>query len=208
MNKRLNTNFSRNDYDSCRDIKVQPSVISLSSVAGTVIHYSASIDDFPLANAKAALYEQYKMTNCQAVLTPLFVNTTWDNHQGVTGIYEAFGAIWPRADVPVPTTLPTWSDVKKSPGVRLFKINSTKRIVLNLVPQVETNIQTEQGLNLRSHRKLGWTEYRTPAIENVDVCPYTVNLPQIAAGTGNKISWKVEMYATFVFRGLKALIPE
>lgn len=214
MRNKLNTNMSRNDYDSIRVVRDVPAASRprLSAAGVYYVNELISIDDFPFAASKGADYQQYKMTNVQVVLTPRFSKGAFDNHKGLAAANADFyGAIWPRSHNDVPVGTPTWNTIKQTPGVRLFKLDSGKRVVLNLAPYVDLETPSNQGRTLGRRIPLGWSDYLQGGLTpNFKLCPWGVYIPQAAPqGDGAPvIDWNMEIYATFIFRGNTDYIPD
>lgn len=206
-NRGLNTNMSRNDFDSVRDISRNSETFLFDDTGPAVYRRTSKLEDFALAISKSADYNQYKMTNVQVVLTPKFPLGIYQGHKGVQGDGEMYGAIYPRSRNDNPAAVPLWQTVKKTPGVRLFKLDSTRRIILNLVPFITEVITTEQGITIDKQRNLGWSDVIQGIPDNLELCPYSVFIPQAAIGS-NKVEWRLDTYATFIFRGNKDLIDD
>lgn len=204
---RLNTNFSRNDFDSVRGY-FQNVPFEQASTGDLLKTYFTRLDEYVLAVAKKDDYTEYKITNVQAVLEPLFSSKIFDDHPGNRDAGMQM-AVYPRTNIQTPSSTPTWDTVKRTPGVKIISMEKRGRTVLNLKPIVHQIITTEQGVNVVRPMNFGWTDIMDGVSLNVDCCLMAVFVPRANAALTQAPRWHVAYYATIVFRGNKALIdPE
>ena len=209
----LNTNFSRNDYDSIREV-ASKGVMFPTSLARAVQNFNTSIADLDFAQTKIMDYQEYRYVDLCMVLTPINIAAGAQklemNDNSTPYLYYAKRF---EQDAPTVTDLETW---KNTPGVQRVPLLGTKPIIIPLAVQapVEDEIiasSTGSAFTVvRQPRKIGWLENpqtslpivaaNYPNFGNVTVC-----LPQLALGSFQP-KWRVEYYVTMLFRGNRNLI--
>lgn len=210
----LNTNLSRNDYDSTREC-VQKGVIFPNSTAVNVETRNTAVGDYPLASAKMFDYDEYKLANIQLVLTPLNLGIAQQSLSLADGA-DPYLYVIPRIHPDTWTSTPSITTIKSTPGVMRFHMLRRKPIVINLktiVPQEETVFASVTGASYTIEtpfKKLGWIhqpQEAGPVVDanypNLGTC--TFYMPQLAAGSFQP-KWRIDYYTTVYLRGNRALI--
>lgn len=213
IGRRLDTRMTRNEYDSTRELVRSGTILpNALTVVGTSANFQ--IGDMPIALSKLFDYDEYKVTKIQMVLTPM-VQSTGATDLNVNNEGDPYLYIVPRVHSNVISGTPSIQTVKTSPGVMRFHYLRKKPIVVNLAPfaQVEEDLITGTGAAVQQEiplKKLGW-------IHNPqDAAPYNTGLhvnygnvyfylPRIVAGSFIP-RWRVEYYATAIFRGNRNLL--
>lgn len=207
--RRLNTNFTRNDYDSTREV-MSKNVMFPSSVSRAIQSFNISVLDLPIAASKLLDYDEYKYANIQMVLTPLnLANGAKEltmNDNSTPYLYYV-KRIHPESNI-TDTTLETW---KNTPGVQRVALLGRRPIVINFAvqaPMEDEIIANAAGAAFtiqRPMRRVGWMHNpqtvaplvaaNYPNFAAIDFC-----LPQLAIGTFQP-KWRVEYYVTMYFKG-------
>jgi len=204
---RLNTNMRRNDFDSIRDLRIHGE-INASSLAVSYQRHESKVTDFALATTYSTKYKWYKMKNVQIILRPKYQPWAFGTLSIPDTGFDHYGYVWIADEsTGASSTAPTYETIQRTPGVRKFNIYSTRPIVIN-VPikyHVKETIEDDATINKAITKPLGWTEFES----SNDIVVYRVYtwLPKMASGAVVFQTYKVECYATFVFRENLALIP-
>lgn len=209
----LNTNFSRNDYDSVRDVYYHSTNVYAETAGPGQFRRSIKLGNFPLVLQKFLDYNEYKITSVQYVLEPTFGQSQLDACEGVdpTDNQGPYVYVWMNKSNVSPISSPTQRVLAVTPGMRKISVTSRRRFVWNAMPFYEIDRDTEQGVGLGKYMKrMGWIENKDTASYNAanhpEVCPTTLFVPQLA-GSSPDLNWKITTYATFLFRGYRVL-PE
>lgn len=209
----FNSNFNRNDYDSCRDFAREiiyvPSTLSFSQTS-----FSFRIGEVPVALDKMFDYSEYKITNVQLIITPLVMN------DGQTNLNCAqdppYMYIIPRHDGVTPPTY-NYGNIQKSPGCIKIHLNKKIPTVVNLVDfvPVQDDIEQTTGFVLpvkRVMKRLGWIDNpQTAGPYNPSLHPeygrVIIWSPQLT-GASFQPRYRIQHCATVLFRGYKQFIVD
>lgn len=210
--KRLNTNLSRNDFDSTREC-LQRGFVTQNTTSPAYSTYSQSINLFPLAEAKREDYNEYKVSNVQVRIKPRIPKGALQYHAGNVAADFQYAFI-PCQDATPPVTTPSWQTLKNTPGVQFVNMSNLKAKVFNLKPMLQEVRTTEQGVDQIVNVPMKWQETNTGLSLPLQWCPFRVYIPQsrgdykgTVAGTADfEYILDIEVYATFVFRGNKSLV--
>lgn len=208
--RRLNTNLTRNDYDSVRECVYKGQLFPVSTNIGTM-RYNLSVVDCPVALAKLFDYDEYKYSQLQMVLTPVHYANGAQKlyiHENSTPYMYYVKRIHPDDDQTV-TDLQYW---KNTPGVQKFSLMGRKPIVINFAiaaPRESEIIANNAGQAFtiqQSMRRVGWIhnpQETGPALganyPNFGVIDFRI--PQLLDTTGFLPKWRVEYYVTTYFKG-------
>lgn len=214
VNKKLNNNLTRNDYDSTREL-VNKGVLLASTTAIQTGGSNFAVYDMPLASSKMFDYDEYKVANIQLVMTPLNLPSGSNDLELSASTGEPYIYIVPRIHSEAWTSTPSIATLKSTPGVMRFHMLSKKPMVINLMPTVEleqTVIASSAGTTYdiaTPFKKLGWLHQPQDSGPVVDsnypnLGSIRYYIPQIATGSFQP-KWKIEYYATVYLRGNRAL---
>lgn len=209
----LNTNLTRNDYDSVREV-IAKGVMFPSNSAVAIQDFNTSIADMTLAQTKIMDYQEYKYASLQMVLTPINIANGAQklemNDNSTPYLYYAkrFSQV-----APTDTDLEHW---KNTPGVQKVALLGSKPIVINLAIQAPVEdeiIASDNGTAytiIRQPRRIGWIENPQTSLPIVaanypNFGNVSFRLPQLATGAFQP-KWRVEYYCTMLFRGNRELV--
>lgn len=211
LRRTLNTNFQRNNFDSCRDWVLPKLVQSPASDDDVQIEYSFKIGDIDIARTKMFDYSEYRITNIQLVITPMKFGLGAETLTMAEG--EPYMYIIPRHDTGI-TPKYKLEDIKRSPGVWRINLMKKTRTVINLtdfLPVIKDYVNTDQT-NIqvpKDYQRVRWIENpqeegpydnrRHPQFGRVILW-----LPQILAGYQPRFTF--QFVATVLFRGYKKYI--
>lgn len=210
----LNTNLTRNDYDSTREIIEKGTVVPLS----THVHISYlnfQIGDMSLALSKLFDYDDYKVSGIQLVITPC----TFPDGQlpvDVDAASEPYFYVVPRIHPETWTSTPALATLKTTPGVLRFHYLRRKPIVINLAAQgirqtdvITSSTGTANQVELPM-KMLGW-QHNPQTVGPIVATNYSnfgnvaIVMPRLATGSFQP-RYKIEYYATAMLRGNRALL--
>lgn len=212
--KPFNSNFARNNFDSCRDFALNWQVLAPSAASAAQFELNFKIGNIPIALDKLGDYSEYKITNIQLVITPLKFGSGVET---LTMFQEpAYMYIIPRHDTGAVSTL-TFEEIHKSPGVIKVHLLKRRNTIINLqdyCPKLQRYIQTNNDTVTvpRDYQKLGWIENPTQAGEayNPNSHPEygrcVAWFPQINAGY--QPTFRVQYCATILYRGYRSFIVD
>lgn len=213
IHRPLNTDMTRNQYDSCRDLK-DYSTISANTSSNQTTNVNFSVYDGEVAATKLFGYTDYKVKDVQLVLTPLNIHLGATDVQ-VTTNGKPFIYIIPKIHSTSVTGLTT-SEVERLPGVMKFPIASRKKIVVNLATfgSLEEEVETSASAGAETvetpFKYIGFVHNpQTSGPPTASNYPKYGNaiiyVPQMASGSFLPV-WKVQFLWTTIFKGNRSLI--
>lgn len=209
----MNTNFSRNDYDSVREVSIK-NVMFPTSSAPALQSFNFSVADLDLAGTKIMDYQEYRYVDVSLVLTPINISNGAQklemNDNSTPYLYYAKRY---EPEPPTSTDLRLWKD---TPGVQKVSLLGKKPIVIPLAvcaPYEDEIIASNAGTAytiVQKPKKVGWIH--NPQV-GLPIVPanypnfgnVTFLLPQLAAGSFQP-KWRVEYYVTTLLRGNRNII--
>lgn len=206
IGRRLNTNFTRNDYRTVRvskrigDILVAEG-IPLANNSRWVNH----LDHWTTEWAREIeSYEEFRFKDVQFVIEPRSVVT------GATRIEMQAGELPYLAAHEVTAGAAALNNVDKqlmqnTPGYRFIPVQTKRRHVINVTPQIVVNDSLTDGagsLSVQRIRRAGWMKVTTDT-KTLDQGVVEIRRPALATGAGNQIAFDVYVYATLMLRGNK-----
>lgn len=213
--KALNTNLSRNDYDSTREVYTQGTITgSTSAAVGANVQFN--VGELDLAATKIAKYDEIKHTNIQLVISP---TKFFKNASTVASLQaEPYLYVIPRIHGNDDLTLPSFETVIRTPGVMKYRMDRQKKIVVNLpcqAPIVDTwetgpGTGTTDTLN-REMRYIGWYHNPWDGTGTLPLAsfPYLGNayvyMPQLESGSAIP-QFRLELYVTTLMKNNRDLL--
>lgn len=211
--RRVNSNMTRNDYDSTRD-RAYNGNIQGTSVGAVWTEHNFRITDLSIAASKYLDYDHYKFAKIQAVITPKWQDGTAKLR--TAGQADPYLYVIPRVHPDSISSTPTIQLLKTTPGVLRYSLRRNKPIVINIgayLPrkleyvgdQIGTVYNVEQPFFFPGFIHNPDTSSSIPSNHPKFGSIYTY-MPQLESTSDYVPNFTIEYYVTTYFRGNRALI--
>lgn len=211
--RKLNTNMTRNDYDSSRD-RVLSGYVTGSVLTPAWRQFDFRVPDLQYAVTKILDYDHYKVANIQCVIT-----AKWQDNQEIMRMLDdgdPYLYVIPRIHPDSITSTPNLQLLKTTPGVMRFSLRRTKPIVINLlalVPRKQEYVADQSGGVYNVEQpffKPGWIHNPDTGSVNPGSHPkfghIAMYIPRLESTTVAIPNFTVEYYCTTYFRGNRNFI--
>lgn len=211
--RRVNSNMTRNDYDSTRD-RIFKSYITGTAVGPVWTQHNFRVTDLTIASTKYLDYDHYKFSNIQCVITPKWQDSTAKLR--TAGEADPYLYVLPRVHPDTISSTPTIQLLKTTPGVLRFNLRRSKPIVINMgayLPRKQEYVGDQLGTVYNVEQPFFFPGFihnpdsstSVPANHPKFGSLYTY-MPQLEATSDYIPNFTLEYYVTTYFRGNRALI--
>lgn len=206
ISKRLITNFTRNDY---RTLRVSHRIGDILLTEGTPLANNSRwvnhLDHWTTEwGREIEAYEEFRFKDVQFVIEPRSVIT------GASRIEMAAGELPYLGVHEVVGGAPALNNIEKSkmantPGYRFIPVQTKRRHVFNVTPQVvvqDSVLDVSTLLPIPRVKRAGWMKINTDT-KTLDQGIIEIRRPALVTGVGNQLAYDIYVYATIMLRGNK-----
>lgn len=209
--KRLNTNFTVNDYRKYRSTFAYG--IDLGAKEGTAeqnnFAFEIRPDFFAQFTDNKDDYREFKLTNIQFAIEPRSL-VTGAQAIRVQNLELPYLAARTAASSSTAPLFLSHDDVRRTPGYTFIPLMRKKRTVINFKPYVrirDTVIQAGSDSLLERTMPMPWLQTDVEA-SSLNYGRLELRVPTLDNQNGDELRWSVRMYATILFRGaVKSVVP-